>query len=58
MKYPRTMHLPWSLGRTKDDRVLTSTSAFDGRGGLSVYTMVGALVDRLLDVKLTLSRDD
>ena len=31
VKYPRTLHLPWSPGRTKDDRVLEDTSKFDGR---------------------------
>ena len=28
VKYPRTWHLPWSLGRTADDRVLTDFSQF------------------------------
>jgi hypothetical protein len=31
MKYPRTLHLPWSLGRTNDDKVLKSTSHFSGK---------------------------
>lgn len=30
-KYPRTYHLPWSPGRTKDDKVLTDLDAFFGR---------------------------
>jgi len=30
-KYPRTMHLPWSPGRTKDDRVLQTTEHFVGQ---------------------------
>lgn len=30
-KYPRTPHLPWSPGRTKDDRVLDSIDHFIGR---------------------------
>ena len=29
-KYPRTFHLPWSLGITSDDKVLNDTSIFDG----------------------------
>lgn len=29
-KYPRTPHLPWSTGRTSDDRVLDSVLAFEG----------------------------
>lgn len=28
VKYPRTYHLPWSPGVTKDDRVMTDLSAF------------------------------
>lgn len=31
VKYPRTYHLPWSPGVHKDDRVLKSTSAFEGQ---------------------------
>jgi len=31
MKYPRTFHLPWSPGKTDDDRVLSDTSCFEGR---------------------------
>lgn len=30
-KYPRTPHLPWSPGRTKDDRVLSDISCFRGK---------------------------
>lgn len=30
IKYPRTLHLPWSLGRSRDDLILTSTSTFEG----------------------------
>lgn len=30
VKYPRTYHLPFSPGVTKDDRVLADTSCFDG----------------------------
>lgn len=29
-KYPRTHHLPWSLGATSDDKTLASTAHFDG----------------------------
>lgn len=28
-KYPRTPHLPWSPGRTKDDKILKDTSNFE-----------------------------
>lgn len=31
VKYPRTYHLPWSPGVTKDDRVLESLNGFQGR---------------------------
>jgi len=30
-KYPRTYHLPWSLGTTSDDRILPATSHFEGK---------------------------
>lgn len=30
-KYPRTLHLPWSPGFTKDDKVLKSTEHFEGK---------------------------
>jgi hypothetical protein len=30
-KYPRTFHLPWSPGFTKDDKVLTDLSCFVGK---------------------------
>jgi len=30
VKYPRTFHLPWSLGITNDDKVLKSTDCFRG----------------------------
>lgn len=31
VKAPRTYHLPWSPGQTKDDRVLSDLSGFEGR---------------------------
>jgi hypothetical protein len=31
VKYPRTYHLPWSPGRTKDDRVLENINNFIGK---------------------------
>lgn len=30
-KYPRTLHLPWSLGKSQDDRVLRSVDHFNGK---------------------------
>lgn len=31
IKYPRTYHLPWSPGKTDDDRTLEDVSVFNGR---------------------------
>jgi hypothetical protein len=31
IKYPRTFHLPWSLGRTDDDKTLSNCSIFEGQ---------------------------
>jgi hypothetical protein len=31
LKYPRTFHLPWSLGITSDDKVLESDECFHGK---------------------------
>ncbi|NUU62749.1 RNA ligase family protein [Paenibacillus agri] len=31
VKYPRTMHLPWSRGYTDDDKILRNTEHFKGR---------------------------
>jgi len=31
VKYPRTMHLPWSPGFTDDDKVMPSLDAFEGK---------------------------
>jgi len=31
VKYPRTYHLPWSLGLTSDDKKVPDTSVFDGK---------------------------
>lgn len=31
VKYPRTFHLPWSLGATNDDKVLTAIDHFIGK---------------------------
>ena len=31
VKYPRTYHLPWSPGFNSDDRVMESTSCFEGK---------------------------
>lgn len=31
IKYPRTYHLPWSLGMNRDDRMMTDAKIFDGK---------------------------
>jgi len=40
-KYPRTPHLPWSPGRTKDDRVLTDVSHLKGKHLIATVKMDG-----------------
>lgn len=41
VKYPRTWHLPWSPGTTKDDRVLGSVEHFQGRRVIATRKMDG-----------------
>jgi len=41
VKYPRTYHLPWSPGVTKDDRVIKSTNVFEGREVVVTVKMDG-----------------
>lgn len=41
VKYPRTMHLPWSEKRGKDDRALADTSIFDGKEVIVTAKMDG-----------------
>lgn len=41
VKAPRTFHLPWSPGKTKDDRVLTDLSGFEGREVVVTVKMDG-----------------
>jgi hypothetical protein len=41
VKYPRTYHLPWSPGVTKDDRVQTDLSAFKGQEVVATVKMDG-----------------
>jgi hypothetical protein len=40
-KYPRTFHLPWSLGITNDDKVLQSIEQFRGREVIVTEKMDG-----------------
>jgi hypothetical protein len=41
VKAPRTYHLPWSPGKTKDDRVLTDLSGFEGQDVVVTVKMDG-----------------
>ncbi len=41
VKFPRTYHLPWSPGRTKDDRGLESLDGFDGEEVVVTVKMDG-----------------
>ena len=41
MKYPRTFHLPWSLGYTSDDKVLKDMSCFEGNTFIITEKMDG-----------------
>jgi len=41
VKYPRTYHLPWSPGLTKDDRMMTNPDPFKGREVIATIKMDG-----------------
>ena len=41
VKYPRTYHLPWSPGLTKDDRQMPDTTVFDGKEVIVTLKMDG-----------------
>ena len=41
IKYPRTPHLPWSLGASSDDKVLSSVVHFEGRQVIVTEKMDG-----------------
>ena len=41
VKYPRTFHLPWSPGATKDDRILKNTEHFIGKEVVVTVKMDG-----------------
>ncbi len=41
VKYPRTYHLPWSPGATKDDRKMPDTLAFEGEDVVVTIKMDG-----------------
>lgn len=41
VKYPRTYHLPWSPGMTKDDRMMDSDKAFEGKEVVAIVKMDG-----------------
>lgn len=41
VKYPRTNHLPWSPGMNKDDRLILSMDAFEGKRVIATVKMDG-----------------
>lgn len=41
VKYPRTLHLPWSPGATDDDRIHKDMSAFEGQEVVATVKMDG-----------------
>ena len=41
IKYPRTLHLPWSKGVTKDDSMLKNTNHFEGKKVIVTIKMDG-----------------
>lgn len=41
VKYPRTLHLPWSPGATDDDKVLSDCSHFEGKNVVVTVKMDG-----------------
>lgn len=41
VKYPRTFHLPWSPGLTKDDRMMTNPDPFKGKEVVATVKMDG-----------------
>jgi len=41
VKYPRTYHLPWSLGRSDDDKVLKNVEHFEGQHVIITEKMDG-----------------
>jgi hypothetical protein len=41
VKYPRTWHLPWSPGATKDDRIIKTTDQFKGQEVVVTIKMDG-----------------
>jgi hypothetical protein len=41
IKYPRTSHLPWSLGATSDDRILHNITGFGGKRVIITKKMDG-----------------
>lgn len=65
IKYPRTLHLPWSQGITSDDKVCKSLKHFDGRQVVVTEKMDGenttlyrdGLHARSLDSKGGVERD-
>ena len=45
IKYPRSMHLPWSQSLNKDDRVLSNVKHFEGKRVIVTVKMDGECLD-------------
>ena len=54
VKYPRTWHLPWSEGKTKDDRTLSDCKQFEGREVVVTEKMDG---ETLQSIHFTYTRE-
>ena len=48
-KYPRTLHFPFSLGRTDDDKVLTSVEHLEGKEIVTSMKMDGEITNLYRD---------
>ncbi|AWB43739.1 2'-5' RNA ligase [Paenibacillus sp. CAA11] len=49
MKYPKTMHLPWSRSYTDDDKILRDVKAFEGKEVVVTEKMDGENTTMYLD---------
>lgn len=58
VKYPRTYHLPWSPGVTKDDRIIDSVSQFEDKRVIVTVKMDGENTSMYNDYIHARSRND
>ena len=57
VKYPRTPHLPWSLGATSDDRILHNVTGFAGKRVIISKKMDGEVTNMTPDTIYARSLD-